>query len=222
MDLISFKMRNLDIDKGKFGKIYTFVDFGNVNYWFADDRYDPEGKLMHENEMLIIDIQKLASFLNMFSEKKFFYYGFDISRKRSWHIHKKAENSGFIKVTKPIQFIRHYLAGVELEKIQDKDSLSEDLKGKFIKIPKSNFDVEISVDSIRLFGFYETFCLFSGDSVFSFLVKYLKKRGKKSIIIAPGNIYHTLREQADLYINSQRVKANIASLKSIKKKTPLF
>lgn len=47
----------------EFGKIFGFVDFGNVNHWFDKDRYDITGRLMNENEFLIVDIEKMGSFL---------------------------------------------------------------------------------------------------------------------------------------------------------------
>lgn len=174
MNLLELKLHNLGIDKDKFGKIYGFVDFGNVNYWFDKDRYDTEGNLLQKENRLVIDIEKLGNFMSLFCEKQLFYYGFDSHRKKSWHIHKKAENSGFVKVTKPIQFIRRYLNDEELEKVESVNMLAEDLGGKFIKIPKSNFDVEI-------------------------------------------------KEQADLYINAQQIKANIVMVKKFRnQKTPLF
>ena len=33
MNLDEFRLKTLGIDKEKFGRIFTFVDFGNVNYW---------------------------------------------------------------------------------------------------------------------------------------------------------------------------------------------
>ena len=100
--------------------------------------------------------------------------------------------------------------------------LREDLSGKYIEIPKSNFDVEISVDSFRLLDKYDTFCLFSGDSDFSELTKFLKRKKKKIIIFASGQVYHTLKENADVYINAQRVKRDIALIKEINEKPRLF
>lgn len=38
MDQGEFILKNLEIDKDKFGRIFSFVDFGNVNYWF--EKYD--------------------------------------------------------------------------------------------------------------------------------------------------------------------------------------
>ncbi|MBU3964289.1 NYN domain-containing protein [Patescibacteria group bacterium] len=212
MNLEELKLHKIGINEEKFGKIFAFVDFGNANYWYEKDRRDWNDKALAGNQKLIIDIIKLADFLSSFSEQKRFYYGWHRRLKSSWHIVIKAEKNGFVKITKPIQFIRHYLNDEELSNIKTR-LIREDIHGKFIEIPKSNFDVEISVDSIRLLGKYDTFCLLSGDSDFAHLVKYLKKCGKKIIIIAPGKLFHTLKENADLLINSQQIKSFIASIK---------
>jgi len=82
-----------------------------------------------------------------------------------------------------------------------------------IEIPKSNFDVEISVDAIRIFDRYDTFCLFSGDSDFAYLSRFLKRKGKHVMVIASGQVFHTLKEVADLYINAQQIKHDISSVK---------
>jgi uncharacterized LabA/DUF88 family protein len=217
MNFNEFKLNTLGINMDEFGKIFGFVDFGNVNHWFDKDRYDIAGRLMNENEFLIVDIEKMGSFLNLFCEKKLFYYGFDSAHKQSWHIHKKAKNCGFVKVSKPLQIIKHYLDNNELnEKILKR--LENDGGGYFVKIPKGNFDVEISIDSIRLMDHYNTFCIFSGDSDFAYLAKFLKQKGKKIMVIASGNVFHTLKEQSDLYINAQQIKGEITCLK---RKTPL-
>lgn len=95
-----------------------------------------------------------------------------------------------------MQFIKHYLA-----------------TDKYIEIPKSNFDVEISVDAIRLIAKFDTFCIFSGDSDFAYLGRYLKKNGKKIIVVASGQIFHTFKDVADLYINAQKIKFDITRIK---------
>jgi len=45
----------------------------------------------------------------------------------------------------------------------------------------------------------------------------LKSKRKKVILIASGGILHTLKKQADLYINAQNIKIDIACIKE----TPL-
>ena len=212
MDIEEFKQKILEIDKNKFGRIFSFIDFGNVNYWYEKDRRDWNDNIIGKNQKIVVDIQKLAQFLDIFSEQKRFYYGWHKRIRPSWHIIIWAEKNGFVKITKPIQFVRHYLEKTELDSVSSR-FIKEDLEGKFIEIPKSNFDVEISVDSIRLLDKYDTFCLFSGDSDFARLAKFLKRKGKKIIIFASGQVFHTLKDIADLYINAQKIKAQIAKIK---------
>jgi uncharacterized LabA/DUF88 family protein len=212
MNIQELKLQNLGIDKEKYGKTYTFVDFGNVNHWYSKDERDADGNLLAKGQRLIVDIRKLSEFLSLFSEKKRFYYGWHKRMPRSWHILISAERNGFVKITKPIQYVRHYLSAVEL-KHQSKAILEDDI-GQYVEIPKSNFDVEISVDTIRLADEYDTLCLLSGDSDFANLAAYLKRnKRKKIIVIASGKVFHTLKEIADLYINAQQIKADITSVK---------
>ncbi|OHA52164.1 MAG: hypothetical protein A3A97_04615 [Candidatus Terrybacteria bacterium RIFCSPLOWO2_01_FULL_40_23] len=193
---------------------FAFVDYGNVNYWYENDERDVDGNILNTRQKLIIDIEKLANFVALFSEQKRFYYGWNPRRKKNWHIAIKAEKCGFIKITKPMQFIKHYLSTGESPKGGFNNSeIKTDANGEYIEIPKSNFDVEISVDAIRLMEKYDTFCLFSGDSDFAYLAAFLKKNKKKFIVVASGQVFHTLKEFADLYINAQQIKVDIVSIK---------
>src|SRR3990167_7845353 len=102
-----------------------------------------------------------------------------------------------------MQFIRHYVGDAVVSRDGRKSKI--DGQGRYIEIPKSNFDVEISVDAIRTIKQYDTFCLFSGDSDFTYLSQFLKRKGKKIIVIVFVKVFHTLREVCDLYINAQKV-----------------
>lgn len=215
MQLEELQLGTLGIDKKRFGRIYSFVDYGNVNYWYTRDVRDPEGQLLPADTKLVVDVAALAKFIDTFSEQKRFYYGFNPRQKSSWHITIKAAQHGFIKVTKPIQFIRHPIPTEDAANLKEGALLYE--KGSFfIEIPKSNFDVEISVDAIRLLDRYDTFCLFSGDSDFANLMQYLKKQRKHVIVFAAGKVFHTLKDLADVYVNAQDIKGTIA----MQKKTP--
>ena len=110
-----------------------------------------------------------------------------------------------------MQFIRHYVGDAVISRDGRKSRI--DRQGRYVEIPKSNFDVEISVDAIRTIKQYDTFCLFSGDSDFAYLSQFLKRKGRKIIVIASGQVFHTLKELADLYINAQSIKADIVSIK---------
>ena len=109
MNIDDLKLKTLGIDKNIFRTIFTFIDYGNVNYWYEKDQRDAEEIVLQTNQKLIVDIKKLADFTSIFSEEKRFYYGWDNRKASSWHIAIKAEQNGFIKKTKPIQFIKHFL-----------------------------------------------------------------------------------------------------------------
>lgn len=42
--------QNLQNNKNKFGRIFTFVDFGNVNYWYEHDERDGDNKELATGE----------------------------------------------------------------------------------------------------------------------------------------------------------------------------
>lgn len=218
MNLEELKLQTIGINKEKFGRIFCFIDYGNVNYWYDKDERDWEGNKLPESRKLIVDIEKLANFVSGFAEQKRFYYGWNARKETSWHIVIKAEKCGFIKNTKQMQFIKHYLShGEKAIGGFNNSKIKSDMMGRYIEIPKSNFDVEISVDAVRCIENYDTFCLFSGDSDFAYLAQYLKKKYKKIIVVASGQVFHSLRELSDLYINAQDIKADITS---VKKTTP--
>ena len=87
-----------------------------------------------------------------------------------------------------------------------------------MQLPKCNFDVEISVDAIRLLDKYDTLALFSGDSDFVSLIRFLKKKGKKVILFKAGFITSDLREVSNKVINAQSIKKHIAEV--VKKQKP--
>lgn len=57
---------------------------------------------------------------------------------------------------------------------------------------KANFDVEIAVDATFLLDKYDTFILFSGDCDFEYLLKFLRGRGKTTIVFSRAG--HIARE----------------------------
>ena len=68
--MIEFKAKYYFFDPKEFGRVYTFVDFGNVRPW-AKDFWPEENKFRLDLE---IDIKKLASVCDWVNpDKKFFY-----------------------------------------------------------------------------------------------------------------------------------------------------
>lgn len=184
--------------KTDFGRVYVFVDFGNVRPW-AKELWPEENKSRISKE---VDILKLAEVINwILPVKKIFYYGYYSEHSSSSINHQenkkyrdsifrlnKAKKSGFEVKTKEIKMVPHY-----------------DDSGKFInKIPKCNFDVEITMDMINKAEKYDTVMLFSGDSDFSGLLEYLKSRGKKVLIVCTRNrMSRELQKVADIFIPAE-------------------
>jgi len=196
-----------------FDSILVFIDFANVNYWFEEDEYDEKNKILPPDKKLNIDIKKLKEFSSIFTSDIRFYYGHDpVNIKSLGFLMATKKVFGKSNVfTKPIQKIRHYIT--EQETISNTRTLEHDIKGDFIRIPKCNFDVEICVDAIKLLEKYDTFCLFSSDADFVHLVRFLKKKGKKVILVKGGYIHHSLHKVSDLIINAQDIKKYITIIK---------
>ena len=217
MDFQDFKKKNIREDlrvSEDFGKILTFIDFGNVNYWFEEDRQTHDYAALRKDEKLIVDIQKIKIFLDIFSSDVRFYYGHDPAKHKSLGFIHKAE--GIFKKTrvfsKPMQKIKHYL---ETQNEIDSNTrvLHHDGKGNYVFLPKCNFNVEISVDAIKTLEHYDTICLLSSDADFVHLLRFLKQKGKKVILIKGGHVVYQLKNVADIVINAQDIKKYITDIK---------
>ncbi|OGN07017.1 MAG: hypothetical protein A2750_02750 [Candidatus Yanofskybacteria bacterium RIFCSPHIGHO2_01_FULL_45_42] len=213
MDLQEFKKQQIKEQLGiraDFGTIHAFIDFANVNHWFEYDDQNVDGDPLPADQRLSIDLQKLHDFLGLFSGDIRFYYGHDPAKPGSIGFHRVSKYVfGQSRVfTKPLQKIKHYLNPAELAATAGLVNI--DKLGSYIIIPKSNFDVEITLDAIRLAERYDTFCLLSGDADFAPLLRYLKGSGKKTILVKGGYIQDTLKQASDITINAQDIKQHIA------------
>ena len=205
---------NLPGDWLQYGRIFTFIDFGNVNYWYERDERDGNGRELFKGEKLVIGIEQLATYVKTFSVHSRFYFGLDPKQNKSIAIIAKARKFFSKTVTKPIQKIKHYLSDGENVKVGWKRN--SDARGQYIYLPKCNFDVEMCVDAIRLADNYDTFCLFSSDSDFASLTDYLKRaKNKKVILFSSGYVSYWLKDKVDLNINGQAIKKQI-TFKKIK------
>jgi len=209
------KLLSLKLDPKDFGRIFAFVDYGNVQHWYDDDRRKADGTALESSEIFYVDIYKLGKFIDQLAEHKRFYYGHIASKPATLHIIAIARKCKFIKITKPVHRVRHYLAS--REKLSKKAVIRKDGLGKsFIYIPKCNFDVEITLDTIRRFKDYDTFLLFSSDRDFVKLLLYLKRKKKKIILVGGGYISYDLKKYADKVIHARDIKETITSVKKIK------
>lgn len=82
---------------------------------------------------------------------------------------------------------------------------------------KANFDVEISVDAVEWIRNYDNFVLFSGDSDFAYLLKFLKRRKKKVLVISERwHVSSELVKAADVYQDLHTFKNNFIVLRKQK------
>lgn len=157
-------------------------------------------------------LEKLKSFTDIFSDRTRSYYGEDPKNPGSLsftYVMRKIFGKRDV-VTKDLQKIKHYF---ELDEQKPTKNIVTDVDGKnYVEIRKCNFDVEISVDAIKMLEHYDTFCVFSGDADFVYLNNFLNKKGKRIIVIKGGYITTKLRESADLVINAQNIKKHIGKI----------
>jgi uncharacterized LabA/DUF88 family protein len=198
MNLEDLKTNYYLFDPNKFGRIYAFIDFGNVRPW-AKELWPIENKFRFSVE---VDIAKLADVCNWVKpEKKLFYYGYyperidlpkdhELNKKHRKSIFRisKARKSRFEVNPKEIKLVPHY-----------------DDNGKFIgKFPKCNFDVEMTMSMLTKIEKYDTVLLFSGDSDFGGLLRYLKDKGKKIVVVCTRNrLSSELQGVADVVVPAE-------------------
>jgi hypothetical protein len=135
MDLLEFKKQQVQQELGiskDFGVTISFIDFGNVNHWFEEDRQTHDNIALKDDEKIIIDLQKLRDFSDLLANTNRFYYGYDPKNPGSFGFIRAArEVFGKARVfTKHIQNIRHYLNEEDI-KINTR-IVHDDKKGKFI------------------------------------------------------------------------------------------
>jgi len=220
MDLQELKKQLIREELGikkDFGNTIAFIDFANVNNWFREDRQQTDGTLLKNDESFNIDLEKLRDFLRLFCSDIRFYYGHDPSNTGSMAFlyATRAIYGKSRTFTKPIQWVRHHVAERELE--TNTRSLFKDSDGFYVRLPKSNFDVEISVDATKMIDKYDTICLLSSDADFAYLNTHLRTKGKKVILIKGGHITHQLKQSVDMRINAQNIKKHITKIVTMQK-----
>jgi uncharacterized LabA/DUF88 family protein len=205
-----FVRSELGIDDS-FGIIHSYIEYGNVTYWFEDDRQDADRNPIPNDQRLAIDIEGLKKFADIVGEDVRFYYGYHPAGSTSFLVKAKHVFGGHRVLTKEIRYIRHYLTDAEVG--VNTRELYHDHKGAYVRIPKCNFDVEIAVDAMRNIDKFNTFCLFSSDADFVHLARFLKSKDKRFILVKSGPIDKSIRAQADLIINAQDIKKHITFVK---------
>jgi uncharacterized LabA/DUF88 family protein len=201
MDLEEFKRDYYLFNPENFGRIYVFVDFSNVRHW-AKSFWPEENKEYLKRE---IDIKKLATVSDWINPaRKFFYYG-----HYKEHLELPPENNFNLKFRQSIYRIdKARKAGFDIRTKEIKEIDDFDEEGKFLgRINKCNFDIEITMDTLLKIEKYDTVLLWSGDSDFNFLLRYLKSKDKKIIVICARDFTsNEIEGVADVFIPADPLK----------------
>lgn len=161
--------------------VYAFVDASNL--WQAQ-----------KTKGTLLDMEKLVAYLKdryKATEIKVYYYtAYPATGTREYDTSGK--HRFFTMLSKKLGFV---VRKKELKRIPSDSSLHAD---GFIE--KGNMDVELTIDAVHTAKQYDTALLFTGDSDFLQLVKYLRAGGKKVYIFSSrNNISSELRTGADGY-----------------------
>lgn len=161
------------------GRTYVFIDASNVYHAFKNLDWK-------------IDFIRLRTYLQRCAqlENVFYYTAYDPEHFKQRKFLDFLDSNGFIVRKKKVKFIQdgHYDTG---------------------GFHKGNLDVELVIDAVHHRDHYDSFILFSGDSDFEALIKYLRKHGKKCVVISSkGQIAIELIQQAK-FVNIKKLRAEL-------------
>lgn len=147
-----------------------------------------------------VDYQKLKKYLARECDLKsiFFYTGRVGSLAKQNKFLQKLSKLGYKVYSKEVKFIK---------------------VAKDKSVPKGNLDVELAVDMVTRYDEYETAVLFSGDGDFAYAVDYIKKKGKRIIVVSTrGHIARELLKRAK-YLDLRKLKNEITLKRNEDKKS---
>lgn len=140
---------------GKFVKGRTALFIDASNIYFSQRRLGWQ-----------VDFLKLLKYFQEETKlwKAFFYTAYDPAHKSQKKFLDFLDLNGFVVRTKKVKFIKDRSTGK--------------------KFGKGNLDVELTIDAVDLQKEFDSFLLFSGDSDFEPLIKYLKGKRKRCLVFS--------------------------------------
>lgn len=172
-------------------KVYVFIDAANL--WEVQKT---KGRLL--------DFEKLLDYLKeryKATELKVFYYtAYPADGTRDYDTSSKHKFYAYLKKS----------LGVVVRKKELKRIAAENSKFEDGFIEKGNMDVELTIDAVHYVREYDTAILFTGDSDFLALVKFIRARGKKAFIYSSrNNISSELLTGGDGYVEMLSIDGEI-------------
>lgn len=174
----------------KGSNLYVFIDASNL--WQAQ-----------KAKAKVFDYEKLKGYLKRYHKataiKIYFYSAYPAEGTRDYDLSGKhrfftylSKGLGFEVRKKPLKQISVVTdIGVAIEE-------------------KGNMDVEMAIDAVHTIDKYDMAVLFTGDSDFLSLVKYIRARGKQVYTYSSANnISSELRTGADGYTDVLKIRADI-------------
>lgn len=163
--------------------VYVFIDASNL--W---DVQKSKGKLLNfENLFNYLKERYKATELQVF-----YYDAYPAEGTRDYDTSGKHKFYTYLK-----KKLRVKVRKKELKRIASDDSKFSD---GFIE--KGNMDVELTIDAVHHVRKYDSAILFTGDSDFLGLIKFIRARGKKAYVFSSHNSVSTeLRTGGDGYID---------------------
>ncbi|MCX7661669.1 MAG: NYN domain-containing protein [Candidatus Omnitrophica bacterium] len=180
-------------DKFKFdlkGRTLVIIDWANVFGWFEKLKWE-------------IDPEKLYNYLKSYPEifDIRFYFGIEKGNEKSENFHNYIKSIGFNLISKEVKWVPAEVKISSNIRFKDKivsiiehGQINQDDFGKFMEFfnyikdlglvrRKCDFDVEITLDTMRMLKDFEILILFSGDGDYAYLVRHLIEIERKKVIL---------------------------------------
>lgn len=162
--------------------VYIFIDASNL--WQAQKA---KGKLLDFEKIVACVKKKFAADV----VQAYYYTAYPAEGSRDYNLAGKHGFYTYLKKGLNFEVRKKPLKRISIDN-EEGQSIQE----------KGNMDVEMTIDIVHTVDRYDTAVLFTGDSDFLAVIKYLRARGRKVYIISSkNNVSHELRTGGDGYFD---------------------
>ncbi|GIW66621.1 MAG: NYN domain-containing protein [Candidatus Parcubacteria bacterium] len=172
------------------GRTLVIIDWANVYGWFRKLKWDIDPKRLYDY---------LKSYSEVFDIR--FYFGLEKGNEKSEEFHKYIKEIGYNLVSKEVKWVpaevkissnlrfkneivslfdHSKITKEEFEKIRQLFNYPKELG---LVRRKCDFDVEITLDVMKMINNFDSLILFSGDGDYAYLVQELIKLRKQVILV---------------------------------------